>query len=45
MFEANDSTGRVLDTTQTDMTASRADEIAAWLAEHAMTGYAIIGDH
>jgi len=46
MLEAEGFRGRVLDTTSTDMTgASRADEIAAWLAEHAVGGYVIIDDH
>jgi Swiss Army Knife RNA repair-like protein len=46
ILEAAGFAGRVLDTTPTDMTgASRADEIAAWLAEHAVGAYVIIDDH
>jgi hypothetical protein len=38
--------GRVLDSTPTSMPgARRGDEIAAWLAEHAVDGYVIIDDH
>jgi len=46
MLEAAGFAGRVLDTTPTDTAgAGRADEIAAWLAEHAVAGYVIIDDH
>src|SRR5437667_9766915 len=46
MLEAEGFAGRVLDTTPTGMNgASRAEEIAAWLAEHAVCGYVIIDDH
>jgi len=46
MLVAAGFTGRVLDTTPTDLDgASRAEEIAAWLAEHAVAGYVIIDDH
>jgi HAD domain in Swiss Army Knife RNA repair proteins len=38
--------GCVLDITPTNIRgASRGDEIAAWLAEHAVDGYVIIDDH
>ena len=38
--------GRVVDVTPTGAPgASRGDEIAAWLAEHDVSGYAIIDDH
>jgi len=46
MLDAGGFAGRVLDTTPTDMDgASRADEIAAWLAKHDVGGYVIIDDH
>jgi Swiss Army Knife RNA repair-like protein len=46
MLEAEGFAGRVLDKTPTDMAgASRAEEIAAWLAGHAVDGYVIIDDH
>jgi hypothetical protein len=39
-------TGCVVDTTPTGMPANdRGEEIAAWLAEHAVGGYVIIDDH
>ena len=39
-------TGRVLDRTPTGVPgADRGEEIAAWLAEHAVAGYVIIDDH
>ena len=46
MLAAEGFTGCVLDKTPTDMNgASRGEEIAAWLAEHAVGGYVIIDDH
>ena len=46
MLEAAGFTGRVVDTTPTDTPgASRGDEIAAWLADHDVSGYVIIDDH
>jgi hypothetical protein len=46
MLEAQGFTGRVVDKTPTGMPgADRGDEIAAWLAEHAVGGYVIIDDH
>jgi Swiss Army Knife RNA repair-like protein len=46
MLHAQGFAGRVIDTTPTDPPgASREEEIAAWLAEHDVTGYAIIDDH
>jgi len=46
LLEAEGFAGRVLDKTPTGMDgASRAEEIAAWLAEHAVGGYVIIDDH
>ena len=46
MLEVAGFAGRVLDTTPTDIAgAGRAEEIAAWLAEHAVAGYVIIDDH
>jgi hypothetical protein len=46
MLDAEGFSGCVLDKTPTVMAgASRADEIAAWLAEHAVGGYVIIDDH
>lgn len=46
MLEAKGFTGRVVDKTPTAAPgAERGDEIAAWLAEHAMGGYVIIDDH
>lgn len=46
MLEAAGFSGRVVDTTPTDTpSGSRGDEIGAWLAEHAVSGYVIIDDH
>ena len=46
MLEAQGFAGSVLDTTPTNIPgAGRGDEIAAWLAEHAVGGYVIIDDH
>jgi hypothetical protein len=45
MLEAEGFTGRVVDKTPTAPGAKRAEEIAAWLAEHAVGGYVIIDDH
>ncbi|HEX6209736.1 MAG TPA: HAD domain-containing protein [Methylomirabilota bacterium] len=46
MLEAQGFTGRVLDKTPSGPTgAERGDEIAAWLASHAVDGYVIIDDH
>jgi hypothetical protein len=46
MLEAEGFAGYVLDKTPTGMDgASRADEIAAWLTEHAVAAYVIIDDH
>lgn len=46
MLEAKGFSGRVVDKTPTGAPgAERGDEIAAWLAEHAMGGYVIIDDH
>jgi Swiss Army Knife RNA repair-like protein len=46
MLEAEGFTGRVLDKTPSDMPgAGRGEEIAAWLAAHAVVGYVIIDDH
>jgi len=46
MLDAQGFAGLVLDKTPTDIPgASRGDEIAAWLAEHAVDGYVIIDDH
>jgi len=46
MLEAQGFTGCVLDKTPTGAPgADRGDEIAAWLAEHAVGGYVIIDDH
>jgi len=46
ILEAAGFTGRVLDKTPTDVPgANRGDEIAAWLAEHAVGGYVIVDDH
>ena len=46
MLEAKGFTGRVVDKTPIGAPgAERGDEIAAWLAEHAMGGYVIIDDH
>jgi hypothetical protein len=46
MLDAEGFTGRVLDKTPTGAPgADRGEEIAAWLAEHAVDGYVIIDDH
>ena len=46
MLAAAGFTGCVLDKTPTGAPgADRGDEIAAWLAEHAVAGYVIIDDH
>ena len=46
MLDAGGFNGRVIDTTPTGMRgADRGEEIAAWLAEHAVDGYVIIDDH
>jgi len=46
MLEAQGFTGSVVDTTRTGTPgADRGEEIAAWLAEHAVDGYVIIDDH
>jgi len=46
MLEAEGFAGRVLDKTPTGAPgADRGEEIAAWLAEHAVAGYVIIDDH
>ena len=46
MLDAGGFTGRVLDKTPTGAAgADRGDEIAAWLAEHAIDSYVIIDDH
>jgi len=46
MLEAAGFTGRVVDKTPTGAPgAKRGEEIAAWLAEHAVGGYVIIDDH
>jgi hypothetical protein len=45
-LEAQGFTGSVVDKTPTGMPgADRGEEIAAWLAEHAVGGYVIIDDH
>ena len=46
MLAAQGFTGCVLDKTPTGAPgADRGEEIAAWLAEHAVSGYVIIDDH
>ncbi len=46
ILEAQGFTGRVVDKTPTGTPgADRRDEIAAWLAEHDVSGYVIIDDH
>jgi hypothetical protein len=46
MLEAHGFTGRVVDKTPSGVPgAGRADEIAAWLEEHAVGGFVIIDDH
>jgi len=45
-LDARGIRGRVLDKTPTGAPgADRGEEIAAWLAEHAVDGYVIIDDH
>ena len=46
MLHAHGFTGRVVDKTPTLAPgADRGEEIAAWLAEHAVSGFVIIDDH
>jgi hypothetical protein len=46
ILESQGFTGRVVDTTPTGAPgADRGEEIAAWLAEHDVSGYVIIDDH
>ena len=46
MLQAEGFTGCVIDTTPIGAPGgSRGDEIAAWLAEHDVSGFAIIDDH
>src|SRR5262245_41729269 len=46
ILDAHGFTGCVLDKTPAiESGADRADEIAAWLAEHAVKSYVIIDDH
>lgn len=46
MLEGGGFTGRVLDKTPTGMAgAERGEEIAAWLATHAVSSYVILDDH
>ena len=46
MLDAEGFRGRVLDKTPVGPPgASRGEEIASWLAEHAVAGYVIIDDH
>ena len=46
MLEGEGFTGCVIDKTPAGVPgAGRGDEIAAWLAEHAVGGYVIIDDH
>jgi HAD domain in Swiss Army Knife RNA repair proteins len=46
MLQAHGFTGRVVDKTPTLAPgADRGQEIAAWLAEHAVSGFVIIDDH
>ena len=46
MLEAQGFCGRVVDVTPTGAPGTaRGDEIAAWLAEHEISGYAIVDDH
>ena len=46
MLEAQGFAGRVVGATPSDLAgATRGDEIAAWLAAHAVGGYVIIDDH
>jgi hypothetical protein len=46
MLHAQGFTGRVIDKTPIGASgADRGEEIAAWLAEHAVSGFVIIDDH
>jgi len=46
MLQAQGFAGRVVDTTPTGTAgADRGEEIAAWLAQHDVSGYVIIDDH
>jgi hypothetical protein len=46
MLEGEGFTGRVVDKTPTVASGGkRGEEVAAWLAEHAVAGYVIIDDH
>jgi Swiss Army Knife RNA repair-like protein len=46
MLQTKGFAGSVVDKTPTNLPgASRGDEIAAWLEEHAVGGYVIIDDH
>jgi hypothetical protein len=46
MLQAEGFTGRVIDKTPAGSSgAHRGDEIAAWLADHAVGGFVIIDDH
>jgi hypothetical protein len=46
ILDAEGFIGRVLDKTPVGAAGSdRGDEVAAWLAEHAVSGYVIIDDH
>jgi hypothetical protein len=46
MLEAAGFTGSVVDKTPTSAAGTRrGEEIGAWLAEHAVSGYVIIDDH
>ena len=46
MLESQGFVGCVLDKTPSDIPgATRGNEVAAWLAEHAVGGYVIIDDH
>ena len=46
MLHAQGFAGRVVDTTPVGTSgAGRGEEIAAWLAEHDVSGYVIIDDH
>jgi hypothetical protein len=46
MLNAQGFTGRVIDKTPTGVSgADRGEEIAAWLAEHVVSGFVIIDDH
>jgi hypothetical protein len=46
MLDAHGFAGRVVDKTPADLRgARRGDEIAAWLAAHAVDGFVIVDDH